>query len=156
MDFLIISLWWIIWMELLLRELTVCQAFLTIVLRMQTPGAARSHTDMAAEESPCVMCTTGKKEWKLRITYPKLCPCQANSLARTSWEATQYLPVSSSLVPGKWFCDWTHSPWFPLLGDVFDIFLHETLLLISGGQGANCDIFDEELAKDNEKGRCHK
>lgn len=38
---------------------------------------------------------------------------------------------------------------FPLLGDVFDISLHETVLLILEGQGAKCDIFDEELAKDN-------
>lgn len=36
-----------------------------------------------------------------------------------------------------------------LLGGVFDIFLHETILLIVEGQGAKYDIFDKELAKDN-------
>lgn len=104
---------------------------------MQTPSAARSHADMAPEESPCIVCTTGKKEWKLRITYPKPCPCPANSLARTSREATSdplwYL--GSDIVTGH------ISHLFPLLGDMFDIFLHETLLLILGGQGAKCDIF---------------
>jgi hypothetical protein len=38
---------------------------------------------------------------------------------------------------------------FLLLDDIFDIFLHETILLIEEGQGAKYDIFDKELARDN-------
>lgn len=112
---------------------------------MQTPSAAGSRADMAPEERPCIVHTTGKKDQKPRITYPKPCPCPDNSLARTSREATSapLWCLGSDFVTGN------ISRLFPLLGDVFDIFLRETLLLILGGQGAKCDIFDEELAKDN-------
>lgn len=78
---------------------------------MQTLSAARSQTDMTPKGSPDVICTTGKRGWRLRVRghLPKakllpglqLSQCQE----RRHPAPTVYL--------GNDFCDWSHSRFVP-------------------------------------------
>lgn len=60
-------------------------------------------TAMTPGGSPCIICTTGKKGWRLRVRghLPNACSYLASSLASTRRADTQHPPFCSSSVPGK-------------------------------------------------------
>ena len=72
---------------------------------------------------------------------------------RPVWRQATRARDCASFTLEKAFCDWTRSQFAPspqwYIWFIFTCNLHETLLLILGGQGAKYDISDKPLAKDN-------